>query len=254
MLGPIIQQKNVLTSIKGRYSLVTQCHSHSHTQPKKPTNASSITQPKNQRQREYIESLRQETPYIVIGCGAAGTGKTFLATSVGLEKLERGEVSKIVLTRPAVCVEGEEHGFLPGTIESKMKPWILPVFDSFQQKIDCFKFEKMIENKQIEIAPLAFMRGRTFENAWIILDEAQNCTVNQMKMVLTRIGNGSKIVITGDPTQHDRQSHDCGLIDLLNRLDNREFDESMISVTQFTEQDVQRHLVIPHVLALYDDQ
>lgn len=225
---------------------------------KSPTSSVKVPptaiKPKNAAQERFVKYLRNEHPHIVLGTGAAGTGKTFWATMVGMEKLQQGEISRIILTRPAVCVEDEQHGFLPGTIESKMRPWILPVYDSMYHKVDSTRVEKMIMDQQLEVAPLAFMRGRTFENAWIILDEAQNCTVNQMKMVLTRIGKGSKLVITGDPTQHDRNDYrgESGLIDLMQRLAVHGHSEEDVAIVHFTEEDVERHPVIPFIIKLYE--
>lgn len=209
--------------------------------------------PQNEKQRYYANLLKDEKPFIVIAYGSAGTGKTFCAASVGIDLMEQGLYNKMVLTRPAVCVEDEEHGFLPGGIDSKMKPWVLPIYDVLHARLDPMRVDRMIKTNVIEIAPLAYMRGRTFENAWIILDEAQNCTVGQMKMVLTRIGKGSKLIITGDPSQHDRMKNENGLVDFINRIHAfGKGSDSHIGLVEFQAEDVERHEVIPYIIDLYN--
>lgn len=206
-------------------------------------------QPKNDKQRRYIDLLNAEKPYIVVATGSAGTGKTLLATHVGVSKLLKDEYRKIIITRPAVSVD-EDIGFLPGTLEKKMEPWTKPVFDVLGMHFPRNKIDSMMKEQIIEICPLAFLRGRSFDNCWIICDESQNTTVNQMLMVLTRIGKGSKIVVTGDPNQYDRGFNNNGLSDLLQRLEYTQENEN-IGVVEFNEQDVERHPVIPYVLDLY---
>lgn len=193
-----------------------------------------------------------DRPNVVVATGSAGTGKTFLATYVGVQKLMDDEVKKLVITRPAVSVD-EQHGFLPGTLEKKMEPWIRPILDILMLYYPRSKIDTMFKEQLIEICPLAFMRGRTFDNSYIICDEAQNTTVNQMLMVLTRIGKNSKLVITGDPDQYDRGFADNGLNDLLSRLDYHTMHDAheYINYVQFQEEDVERHPVIPLVLDLY---
>lgn len=173
--------------------------------------------PRNANQERYFKLLEAPSPAIVVSYGPAGTGKTMIACHIGIRNLQQGIVSKLVLTRPAVSVE-EQHGFLPGTLEEKMEPWLKPVFDVFYQYYSPPKVQNMIKQQVLEICPLAYMRGRTFENAWIIADESQNMTPNQMLMLLTRIGDGSKMVVTGDIRQHDRGYERNGLSDLLTRL------------------------------------
>ena len=206
---------------------------------------------KNQTQYRYIEMLSKERPYIVVASGHAGTGKSLLATSVGIDKLRSGEVSKMIITRPAVTVEDEAHGFLPGTLEQKMEPWIRPITDVIEKRCTKDEIARMVKNKKIEIVPLAYMRGRTFENSWIICDEAQNCTPNQMLMLLTRIGENSKVVITGDPFQHDRRFKTNGLSDLLDKILVTKPHCNDISYIYFDEYDVVRHPVISCVLDMY---
>jgi len=212
-------------------------------------NKSLKLQPRNEKQREYIDMLQGDVPHIVIATGSAGTGKTMLATHVGVQKLLKNEVSRLVITRPAVSVD-EAHGFLPGTLEKKMEPWMRPIFDALSMHFPKTKIDSMVKEKIVEICPLAFMRGRTFEDAWIICDEAQNTTTHQMLMVLTRIGQGSKMVITGDPNQYDRGYDNNGLSDLLQRVRYQDCGE-YIKIIEFGDEDVERHEVIPLVLHLY---
>lgn len=217
------------------------------------TGSGKIYAPRNDKQRKYIELLETERPCIVVGYGTAGSGKTKLAVEVGLQKLVEKQFERIVITRPAVAVDEEAHGFLPGTLEQKLKPWIMPVMDCLMQYMDDDRLQHMIKSRIIEIAPLAYMRGRTFENAWIVCDEAQNMTSSQMLMMLTRIGKGSKIVFTGDPCQHDRHSNKdgSGLTHFLDLLDHSELQNPDIRAIEFTEDDVERHPIIPHILKMY---
>jgi phosphate starvation-inducible protein PhoH and related proteins len=207
--------------------------------------------PRNPNQEHYVRLLESKQPSVVLGVGASGSGKTMLAVGCGVKKLKEGVVHKLVLTRPAVSVE-EQHGFLPGTLEEKMEPWLRPVFDVFHKYMSAKQVEEMIRKQIIEICPLAYMRGRTFEDAWIIADEMQNATPNQMIMLLTRIGRNSKMVITGDPFQHDRGYESNGLTDLLQRIVESESESSSdIQVVEFNEKDIERHPVIRQVLNLY---
>jgi phosphate starvation-inducible PhoH-like protein len=200
---------------------------------------------RNLSQRRYIDLLSSKVP-IVIGSGPAGTGKTLLACNVGSKTLQRGGVSKLILTRPAVSVD-EQHGFLPGTLEQKMSPWTRPMFDALSRYFRPKDIKTMMEDGKIEVCPLAYMRGRTFDNAWIIGDEMQNSTPSQMKMLLTRIGFNSKLVIAGDIMQYDRGFEHNGLADLISKLT----DSENIQHIQFTEDDIQRHEVIKEVLRMY---
>jgi phosphate starvation-inducible PhoH-like protein len=200
---------------------------------------------RNLAQRRYIDLLSSKVP-IVIGSGPAGTGKTLLACNVGSKTLQRGGVSKLILTRPAVSVD-EQHGFLPGTLEQKMSPWTRPMFDALSRYFRPKDIKTMMEDGKIEVCPLAYMRGRTFDDAWIIGDEMQNSTPSQMKMLLTRIGFNSKLVIAGDIMQYDRGFEHNGLADLISKLT----DSENIQHIQFTEDDIQRHEVIKEVLRMY---
>ena len=206
--------------------------------------------PKSINQEKYILGLLDEKQDIVIAYGPAGTGKTYLAMQAAIKQLRQGSIERIVLTRPAVGVEDEKHGFLPGTLEEKMAPWTRPLLDVMREYYSTFEITKMLENQVVEIAPLAFMRGRTFKNSWIVGDEMQNATPGQMKMLLTRIGEGSKIVITGDIEQTDKRKKDNGLIDLCERLDNP---VGGITTCELDCRDIQRHRIIESVLGMYRD-
>ncbi len=207
--------------------------------------------PRNPKQADYINLLESNNPAIVLAVGPAGTGKTMIACHIGLRKLVNEEITKLILTRPAVSVE-EQHGFLPGTLEEKMEPWLKPIYDIMYQYFSVTKVQQLIKNQVIEICPLAYMRGRTFENAWIIADEAQNMTPNQMLMLLTRIGHKSKMIITGDINQHDRGFEVNGLSDLIKRM--RYYKETKIGMVEFTDADVERHPIIRSILKLYKNK
>lgn len=202
--------------------------------------------PRSIVQKKYIDLLSSRTP-IVIASGPAGTGKTLLACQAASKAFINGQVDRIVLTRPAVSVD-EQHGYLPGDLRKKMEPWTRPMFDSLYRYFTPKRVNDMVYDQQIEICPLAYMRGRTFDRSWILGDEMQNSTPSQMKMLLTRIGENSKVVVTGDITQHDRTFDVNGLVDLLERLTPSE----SIQHVQFTEDDVVRHEVIKEILRLYN--
>ena len=202
--------------------------------------------PRNLAQRRYLELLTSNVP-VVIGTGPAGTGKTLLACNAASKALVTGRVQRLVLTRPAVSVD-EQHGYLPGSLDQKMEPWTRPLFDSLYRFITPKKVREMMYDQQIEICPLAYMRGRTFDKAWIIGDEMQNSTPGQMKMLLTRIGEDSKMVIAGDTKQHERGFDHNGLVDLLDKLPASTHD---IQHVNFTDDDVVRNEVIKQILKMY---
>ena len=204
--------------------------------------------PRNVHQEDYLDMLENPNKHIVFATGPAGTGKTMMAVQMGIGNLENGTVDRIVITRPAVSVD-EQHGFLPGDLKEKMAPWTRPIFDFLEEHYKPKQVEDMVKNKTIEISPLAYMRGRTFKGAWIIADEMQNATQEQTKMLLTRIGEGSKIVVTGDLAQHDRGYTNNGLKDFLNKFDRK---YGTIGHVHFTKKDVERHPVVAHVLEIYD--
>jgi len=201
--------------------------------------------PRSEKQKSYVRALRQSD--IIISAGPAGTGKTFLAVAVGLTMLLEKKIERIILSRPAVEA-GERLGFLPGDMKEKVDPYLRPLYDSLYDLFDFEKIQRMIEIGDIEIAPLAFMRGRTLKNSFAILDEAQNATDTQIKMFLTRIGENSKIVVNGDPTQIDLPNKNMsGLVrskELLGHL-------SEIAVVDFDHSDVVRHPLVSKIVKAY---
>lgn len=205
--------------------------------------------PKTINQESYILALTNPETDVVVAGGPAGTGKTYLATLAAIQAYRNKEVSRIVLCRPAVSIEGEEHGFLPGDLTAKLAPWVRPITDILREFYNIKEIEHMIAEEIIEFAPLGFLRGRTFKDTFLILDEAQNASPLQLKSLLTRIGKDSKFVINGDIEQADRKTKDNGLMDLCDRLQRHPIDG--IEVCQFDVKDVQRHRLIGHVLNLY---
>jgi len=205
--------------------------------------------PKSVNQEKYIIALQDHNTDIVVVSGPAGTGKTYLGMIAAMRALQSGKCDHIILTRPAIGVDDEKHGYLPGDLNAKMEPWTRPLFDVIREFYSVKDIAYMLEEQTIEIAPLAFCRGRNFKNSWIILDEAQNATPSQLKMIMTRIGWGSKLVITGDIEQTDRKTAQNGLLDLLDRLPNTNVPG--LTECKFTVKDVQRHKIIEHVLKLY---
>ena len=203
-------------------------------------------QPRSLNQSRYVEAIEKSD--MVFGVGPAGTGKTYLAVAMAVAAINAKRVSRIVLVRPAVEA-GERLGFLPGTLQEKIDPYLRPLYDALFDMLDIEKVDKMIERNIIEVAPLAFMRGRTLNDAFIILDEAQNTTIEQMKMFLTRMGNNSKAVITGDITQIDLPNpRKSGLLDAINILDGVEG----IAFCHFEESDVVRHALVQRIVRAYE--
>lgn len=209
-----------------------------------------VMQARSANQKQYLQKLDNEETSIVLAIGPAGTGKTMLAVMHGIKLFQEGLVDKIVVTRPAVSVD-EDLGFLPGTLNEKMAPWTRPIFDVLGEYYKTQDIAKMLEEGVIEISPLAYMRGRTFKNAYIIADEMQNATVNQMKMLLTRLGENSKMVVTGDLAQADRLN-DNGLINFCNLLKDKS-NLQHIDIVQFDHKDIERHNAVKEVLSLYGD-
>ena len=203
-------------------------------------------QPRSINQRKYVEAIEQND--MVFGVGPAGTGKTYLAVAMAVAALNAKKVNRIVLVRPAVEA-GERLGFLPGTLQEKVDPYLRPLYDALYDLLDPDKVDKLFERNIIEIAPLAFMRGRTLNEAFIIMDEAQNTTIEQMKMFVTRMGNNSKSVITGDITQIDLPNpRKSGLLDAINILDGVEG----IAFCHFEECDVVRHALVQRIVRAYE--
>lgn len=210
------------------------------------TQKGKAVQPKTLGQKEYINLIKNND--ITFGIGPAGTGKTYLAVAMAVKAFKRDEVSRIILTRPAVEA-GENLGFLPGDLKDKVDPYLRPLYDALFDMLGADKFNKYLERGLIEVAPLAFMRGRTLDNAFIILDEAQNTTREQMKMFLTRLGFGSKAVVTGDLTQTDLPDNKKS--GLLNARDVLKGVEGIGSIN-LTERDVVRHALVQRIIVAYD--
>jgi phosphate starvation-inducible PhoH-like protein len=206
--------------------------------------------PKSRNQEQLILNLLNPEQSIVVTVGPAGTGKTYLAMLAAVRALRAGDAKRIILTRPAIGVEDEQHGFLPGNLVAKMEPWTRPLLDVMREYYRPSEIAAMIEDGTLEISPLAYMRGRTFKHAWIIADEMQNATPAQMKMLLSRIGTESRIVVTGDVEQADRAQGQNGLLDLCSRLEH--YPVTGMAVCRLNGRDIQRHPIIGKVLALYD--
>jgi phosphate starvation-inducible PhoH-like protein len=210
------------------------------------TTPRKVIHPRSKNQEIYIRAM--ENAELVFGAGPAGTGKTYLAVAYAVSLLERGTIDRIILSRPAVEA-GERLGFLPGDMKEKVDPYLRPLYDALYDTMPGEKVERAIETGIIEIAPLAFMRGRTLAHAAIILDEAQNTTSMQMKMFLTRLGENSKMIVTGDPSQIDLPSGQrSGLVEALDLLDNI----SDISTVRFTAADIVRHRLVTKIVEAYD--
>jgi phosphate starvation-inducible PhoH-like protein len=230
--------------------------------PRFPTNVINIDHRLNEKRRRvqiYPKSLSQETyllklndpnKMIVFAIGPAGTGKTMLAVQWAIDQLKYGSADKIIITRPAVSVD-EEHGFLPGDLNEKMAPWTKPIFDVIAENFNAREIENFVKEGVIETSPLAYMRGRTFKNAVVVADEMQNATPSQMKMLLTRLGQNSKMVVTGDLQQADRPSNN-GLLEFLGLYNNFQ-GHRYVDLVKFDVQDVERHEAVKEILAIYGD-
>jgi phosphate starvation-inducible PhoH-like protein len=206
--------------------------------------------PKTENQKKYVDILNNPCVSIIFGVGPAGCGKTLFACLHAIQELKKGNIQKIILTRPIVPVEEEEIGFLPGNLVNKMNPWTRPIFDIFLEFYAQKDLDSMIQSGVIEIAPLAFMRGRTFKRSIIIADEMQNSTPNQMLMLTTRIGDGSKMIITGDLKQSDR-SADNGLYDIILKLQKWGELYEEIKLVELTDDDIRRSYIVSRVIELY---
>jgi len=213
-----------------------------------------IYTPKSNNQEKYIEYLNDEDVDLILAVGPAGTGKTLFACLKAISQLRSGEINKLIVTRPVVPVE-EDIGFLPGNIVKKMDPWTRPIFDLFLEFFSKTELDNYINSNIIEISPLAFMRGRTFKNSFIIADEMQNSSPNQMKLLTTRVGINSKMVITGDLNQTDIQTMN-GLQDFINRLHDykRGTNHTMenIKIVTFQKYDIERSEIVKNVIDIYD--
>ena len=206
--------------------------------------------PKNLSQETYLLKLNDPNKMIVFAIGPAGTGKTMLGVQWAVDQLKYGSADKIIITRPAVSVD-EQHGFLPGDLNEKMEPWTKPIFDVFTENFNAREIENFVKEGVIETSPLAYMRGRTFKNAVIVADEMQNATPSQMKMLLTRLGQGSKMVVTGDLQQADRPSTN-GLLEFLHLYNNFQ-GHRYVDLVEFDIEDVERHEAVKEILSIYGD-
>jgi phosphate starvation-inducible PhoH-like protein len=216
------------------------------TGKQRSTGVKRMVQPRSPNQRKYVEAIEQSD--MTFGLGPAGTGKTYLAVAMAVSALMAKKVSRIILVRPAVEA-GERLGFLPGSLQEKVDPYLRPLYDALYDLLDPVKVDKMLETNVIEVAPLAFMRGRTLSDAFIIMDEAQNTTTEQMKMFVTRLGHNSKAVITGDLTQTDLPNpKKSGLLEALNVLNGVEG----IRFCHFEDVDVVRHQLVQRIVRAYD--
>ncbi|MDE6729177.1 MAG: PhoH family protein [Oscillospiraceae bacterium] len=211
------------------------------------TVSGKVIRPKTVGQKKYVDAIQKNT--IVLGIGPAGTGKTYLAVALAVRAFKAHQVQKIILTRPAVEA-GEKLGFLPGDLQDKVYPYLRPLYDALFDMFGAEAFAKYMEKNIIEVAPLAYMRGRTLDDAFVILDEAQNTTSEQIKMFLTRLGNNSKMVITGDITQIDLpEKRKSGLIEAMKVL--QKIDD--IAIQKFTEKDVVRHKLVQDIIKAYEN-
>jgi len=222
--------------------------------PMKSTNGKII--PKTINQIEYSDLLANDEISVVVGIGPAGCGKTLLACNEAIQQLINKRVQKIVITRPVISVDDEQIGFLPGSMSQKMDPWTRPIFDVFHEVFSKQQMLTLLDNNMVEIVPLAYMRGRTFKNTFIIADEMQNSSPNQMLMLLTRIGEQSKIAITGDLKQSDRSGAN-GLVDLINKIKKSVWmqtdNSSMIKYVEMDSSDIQRSEVLKQIIDLYEN-
>ena len=241
-LTKIIEKEDILLSVKKNMEL-NQSNVKSFKQLIKTPRKSVIA--RSEKQSEYINALKEND--IIMSLGPAGTGKSFLAVSVGVTMLMEKKIERVILSRPAVEA-GEKLGFLPGDMKEKVDPYLRPLYDALYELFGADKIDKKIESGEIEIAPLAFMRGRTLKNSFAILDEAQNATETQIKMFLTRIGENSKLVVNGDPSQIDLiNKSQSGLIKSKNLLKNIE----EIKIIEFDHTDVVRHPLVSKIIRAY---
>lgn len=208
------------------------------------------------KQKKYTELLQNRDTNLVIAHGPAGTGKSWLACKIAIEQLKENKVNKIVLTRPIVSVEDEDLGFLPGNIDEKMNPWIQPLYDIFIDEQSKAELNSMLKSGKIEIVPIGFMRGRTFTDTYVIADEMQNSSPSQMKMILTRLGENSKIVVTGDTSQCDLELSENGLDNLLKLLkkyyeNTYEMYGDNIGIIEMNSEDIKRNIFVKKIIDVY---
>jgi phosphate starvation-inducible PhoH-like protein len=230
---------------KRKRNQVANDHQHHHVQPREPQRDQAYVknvQPKSEGQARLMEAIDRSN--LVLALGPAGTGKTYIAIAKAVEALRAGQIGRIVLCRPAVDA-GENIGFLPGDMEEKLAPYLRPLYDALQDRISAKQVKAMIAEGQIEIASVGFMRGRTLNNAFVVIDEAQNCTYVQLKMLLTRLGWNSKMIVTGDPAQSDLVPELSGLAPVADRIESMSGD---VSVVRLAQGDVVRHPLVARML------
>jgi phosphate starvation-inducible PhoH-like protein len=227
----------------------TQREATTDNKPYRKLKQHVVLLPKNLAQETYIDALENAQHDIVFAVGNAGTGKTYLATLFAIHALKTGTIEKVVISRPTIAVDDRDIGFLPGTILQKMSPWTRPILDVFEEYFSVKEITAMVDEGILELCPIQYIRGRTFKNSIVIIDEAQNTTQNSMLSILTRIGEGSRMIITGDTRQTDRGDEN-GLADFLQRFSN----SHRIAVCHFGRKDVERHPVIGEILKLYGQE
>jgi len=247
--------KNLYNIKKGTEYYYEEDPNDNYSHLNKKTRKISLTnyEPKTENQRKYVELLNNKNNTLIVAVGSAGSGKTMYACLKAVELLKNKQTRKIIITRPVVSVE-EDIGFLPGTIESKMDPYMRPIFDIFTEFFSVSEWNDMIFSRVIEISPLAYMRGRTFKNSFIIADEMQNSSPNQMKMLLTRIGSNSRMVLTGDLSQTDKVEEN-GLNEFIGKLEKypkKLVEKSNISIVYLNKTDIQRNPLVESILNIYD--
>jgi len=230
-------------------------HPESSGRKSRQKNLAPVYRPRSDNQKQYVTYLNNASVPIVFGIGPAGCGKTLFACTTAIDGLKKGTFQKIVLTRPIVPVEEEELGFLPGTLVKKMDPWTRPLMDIFLEYYPQHELDFMLASGVIEISPLAYMRGRTFKRCFIIADEMQNSSPNQMLMLTTRIGEGSKMVITGDLKQSDRCA-DNGLLDIMNKIKSYKKHNSDVSIemVEMKYSDIERSPIVSKILEIFNNK
>ena len=244
-------------NVKFGPSFLSMMSKHSQSKEKKSflKFGQPMYKPKTENQQKYLDYLKNENVSLILAIGPAGTGKTLFACLEAIQLLKNDKINKIIITRPIVGVGDEELGFLPGNMMKKMEPWTQPIFDVFLQYFSKAEIDNFLYNGNIEISPLAYMRGRTFRNAFVIADESQNTTPAQMKMFVTRFGENSKGIITGDLNQSDKSGQENGLYHLMQKMErygNKEELESMVKIVQFSKEDVERSKISQLMVKMYE--